>query len=82
VASDGGAVRHPRWYLNLRAGPDADVLFGRRRMHMRARTAGEDERAALWPQITAISPSYARYQQRTARTIPVVVLEPRGQAAG
>jgi deazaflavin-dependent oxidoreductase (nitroreductase family) len=76
VASDGGAPRHPRWYLNLSASPDVEVLFMGRRMHMRARTAGEGEKATLWPRITAGSPSYGRYQNRTARDIPVVLLEP------
>jgi deazaflavin-dependent oxidoreductase (nitroreductase family) len=76
IASDGGAPRHPAWYLNLRARPEAEVLFGRRRRRMLARTAGPAERAALWPQVTASSPSYARYQARCTRELPIVLLEP------
>ena len=42
------------------------------------RIAG-DERATWWDRAVAAYPPYAEYQERAgARTIPVVVLEPRG----
>jgi len=44
---------------------------------MIAHTATEEERAELWPQITSTFEGYARYQERTARQIPVIILEPR-----
>jgi hypothetical protein len=43
---------------------------------MRARVAGRDERTDLWPRIVNAYPGYARYQERTDRRIPLVVLEP------
>ncbi len=43
---------------------------------MRARVAGREERAELWPRVVAAYPGYERYQQRTERRIPLVVLEP------
>ncbi|WP_353829075.1 nitroreductase/quinone reductase family protein [Agromyces sp. SYSU T0242] len=79
VASKGGADHHPAWYLNLVADPDVEVGLRGSVRRMRARTATRDERAALWPRITAAYPGYARYQQRTRREIPVVVCEPRSQ---
>jgi deazaflavin-dependent oxidoreductase (nitroreductase family) len=79
VASDGGAPTHPGWYRNLCANPEVGVVFRGRRMRMRARTAGAEERRTLWPRIAAASPAYGRYQERTAREIPVVVLEPAGR---
>lgn len=45
---------------------------------MIARTATEVERAELWPQIISVYEGYARYQKRTERPIPVVILEPPG----
>lgn len=81
VASDGGAALHPQWYLNLCDDPIVEVVFRGRRRRMRARTAAEEEKALLWPRITAASPSYARYQADTARNIPVVLLEPDGRDA-
>lgn len=76
VASNGGAARHPDWFLNLRDRPEVDVVTSGRRGRMRARTASREEKDRLWPQVTGRSPSYARYQERTTRSIPVVVLEP------
>jgi deazaflavin-dependent oxidoreductase (nitroreductase family) len=80
VASNGGAPRHPSWYLNLSAHPDVEVLFKGERRKMRARTAGAQEKPVLWRQVVANAPSYATYQSRTSRDIPVVLLEPRQPA--
>jgi hypothetical protein len=43
---------------------------------MKARVATPDERARLWPQVTATYKGYAGYQKKTTREIPVVLLEP------
>ncbi|MFI1920126.1 nitroreductase/quinone reductase family protein [Nocardia sp. NPDC020380] len=78
VASRGGDPIHPAWYLNLRDQPEVDVSFrsGPRRP-MTARTASPEERAELWPKVTAKYNVYAGYQQRTTREIPLVLLTPR-----
>jgi deazaflavin-dependent oxidoreductase (nitroreductase family) len=76
VASDGGASHHPAWYLNLCADPDVEVMRGGRSERMHARTATGDERARLWSTVTDTAPAYARYQARTDRVLPLVVLEP------
>jgi len=78
VASRGGDDHHPAWYLNLVADPDVEVTFhGEEPRPMRARVADAEERARLWPIITADHDNYAGYQRRTDREIPVVLLEPR-----
>lgn len=75
VASKGGDDRHPDWYRNLQANPEAElVIYGRRRS-VHARTASTAERAQLWPQITSAYKGYANYQTRTTREIPVVICE-------
>ena len=77
VASRAGDVRHPDWYLNLRANPDVQVTFpGGQPQQMHARVATADERAELWPQVTATWNGYAKYQSRTDREIPLVLVEP------
>jgi deazaflavin-dependent oxidoreductase (nitroreductase family) len=76
VASNGGAGHPPAWYRNLRAHPGAVVEDGPHRWAVRARDAEGDERGRLWAVITAAYPGYDDYQARTARPIPVVVLEP------
>jgi deazaflavin-dependent oxidoreductase (nitroreductase family) len=77
VASFGGDDRHPAWYLNLRANPQVRATIAGSTRVMVARTAADEERARLWPQITSRYHGYARYQQRTERLIPVVILQPR-----
>jgi deazaflavin-dependent oxidoreductase (nitroreductase family) len=75
VASRGGADRHPAWYLNLEATPTVQVQVRSDRFEARARTATREEKPELWRTMLARWPDYDRYQQRTRRQIPVVVLE-------
>ncbi len=77
VASFGGDDRHPAWYLNLRANPEVRATTAGSTRTMMARIATEVERDELWSQITSVFEGYARYQGRTERPIPVVILEPK-----
>jgi deazaflavin-dependent oxidoreductase (nitroreductase family) len=77
IASYGGLDRPPAWWLNLEADPNAELLAGRARSAVTARTADPEERARLWSEITARAPGYLEYERRTAREIPVVILQPR-----
>jgi len=77
IASKGGDDRHPFWYLNLVAHPDVELTENGVTRPMRARTATEAEKAALWPAIVRANPGYAGYQRKTSRDIPVVICEPR-----
>ena len=76
VASEGGAPRHPAWFLNLKANPGVEVEIGRERLRLRAREATGEERDRLWPRLLELYPPYGDYQRRTERQIPVVLLEP------
>lgn len=75
VASKGGDDRHPDWYRNLQAHPDAELVINGERRKVHARTASADEKAELWPKIVAAYQGYANYQKRTTRDIPVVICE-------
>lgn len=78
VASMGGAPRHPQWYLNLTANPDAEIQVRADRIPVTARTAAPGpERDRLWRIVNDVWPNYDTYQSRTDRQIPVVVLTPR-----
>jgi deazaflavin-dependent oxidoreductase (nitroreductase family) len=78
VASRGGDDHHPAWLLNLRDNPDVEVAFkGGPKQPMRARVATPEERARLWPLVTADHKNYAGYQTKTDREIPLVLLEPK-----
>src|SRR6266850_8378172 len=75
VASKGGAPTNPAWYHNLRTHPDVTVEVGPERFRARATIARDAERRRLYDQHAAKMPAFAEYEKRTARKIPVVVLE-------
>jgi deazaflavin-dependent oxidoreductase (nitroreductase family) len=77
VGSQGGAPRHPAWFLNLETNPHGEVELGRRRVPVTARRLSEAERDQVWPRLVAIYPPYEDYRRRTTRSIPVVRLSPR-----
>lgn len=77
VASNGGTPAHPSWYLNLLSDPRATAQIGGDRIDVVARTVAGAERERCWRQAVAIYPAYARYQRRTERELPVVILEPK-----
>lgn len=76
VGSKGGSDSPPAWLLNLEAHPEAEVQVGIRRWPVVARIAGREERGRLWQAATAVWPGYNGYQARSAREIPIVILEP------
>ncbi len=75
-ASFGGRPYHPAWYLNLLSTPAAWVQVDGHKTQVKARVADETERATWWPRAVAAYAGYADYQKKTARQIPVVLLEP------
>jgi deazaflavin-dependent oxidoreductase (nitroreductase family) len=82
VASKGGAADNPKWYRNLVAHPDEVTLQdGPTPVRVKVRQVSGDERATWWARAVAAYPSYADYQQRTAREIPVFVATPVAVAA-
>ena len=76
VASMGGAPKHPVWYFNVLADPHVEVQAGPSRWDMIAREVTGDEKKVGWERAVAAFPSYADYQRKTEREIPVFVLEP------
>jgi deazaflavin-dependent oxidoreductase (nitroreductase family) len=75
AANDGGE-RHPGWYHNLVADPEATVEVMGRTLPVRAEELAPDEAAAWWPRILARSPEYERYARATSRTFPIIRLRP------
>lgn len=78
VASKAGAARHPAWYHNIRAHPEAvAVEVAGRRIPVRPRVVDGGERAELWRRVNDNYDGYETYQRRAgSRMIPVVLLEP------
>jgi deazaflavin-dependent oxidoreductase (nitroreductase family) len=78
IASSFGNSKHPAWYLNLRANPQALLTFhGQPARPYTAREASAAERDVYWQRAARAYPGYNAYQERTGgREIPVLVLEP------
>ena len=74
IASMGGSVRNPPWYHNLVAHPDVEVELDGETFGARAAVTEGADRDHLFEQICAGMPIFAKYQQNTDRTIPVVEL--------
>jgi deazaflavin-dependent oxidoreductase (nitroreductase family) len=76
VASMGGAPKHPEWYLNLKADREAlMVQDGADRFEATARELEGEEREIWWRRAVEAYPPYARYQEKTDRQIPVLLVE-------
>jgi F420H(2)-dependent quinone reductase len=76
TASAGGADRHPGWFFNVRSNPQATIQVKDKQMRVVAEVAGPGKKSELWAQLLEIAPFFARYQQRTQREIPMVILHP------
>ncbi|HTZ10459.1 MAG TPA: nitroreductase family deazaflavin-dependent oxidoreductase [Acidimicrobiales bacterium] len=74
-ASKAGAPTNPDWFHNLVAHPDAVVEVGTETVPVRARVASEAERGSIWERQKELYPGFAEYEEKTTRTIPVVILE-------
>jgi deazaflavin-dependent oxidoreductase (nitroreductase family) len=79
AASKAGQPRHPAWFHNLMANPDTTIQIGARVRPVHARLAAGVERDRLWDDLLAMFPGYDFYQRLAeGRTIPIIVLDPRG----
>ena len=77
VGSDGAARNDPQWWKNLKVNPSATVRVGRDKFPATASLATGDERARLWERGGDVNPMWKRYQTRTERELPVVILTRR-----
>ncbi len=75
IASKGGADTNPAWYFNLVANPEATIELGADKFQARATKAEGAERKRLYDAQAAMMPTFAEYEQKTAREIPVFTLE-------
>ena len=76
IASNGGAARHPNWFLNLERDPNVTVEVGAEAFPARARILDSSERDAVFAAIVAQAPAAGAFQAKAGRTIPVIELEP------
>lgn len=77
IGSKGGNADHPIWFLNLQANPECEIRVGAPPIKARARELHGDEYSRAWDKVAARHETYAKYQNRTERRIPVIRLEPK-----
>lgn len=77
IASNFGQHRHPGWYHNLRAHPEAEVVIDGTHQRVRAVEADGERRSAIWQDGLRVYPGFGQYERRAShRRISVFVLEP------
>lgn len=76
VASLGGAPKNPVWYYNLKADPKLTLQDGDVTKEYVAREIDGAEYDEWWPRAVEAYPPYAEYQTKTARKIPLFLLDP------
>ena len=74
IASNFGKDHPPAWLLNLQAHPQVEIERGGQRQWASASLADDATRQRLWPALVRVAPYYARYQRRTTRQIPLILL--------
>lgn len=76
IASKGGADEQPEWYYNFVAHPEVDLQDGPVKKSYRAEVVEGPEREDLWQLAVDTWDTYASYQEKTDRQIPVFKLTP------
>jgi deazaflavin-dependent oxidoreductase (nitroreductase family) len=85
AATAGGADWEPGWSLNMRERPQAKIEVGGEATDVVATFTEGEERTRLYERFKAPSESFAQYEQKTNRVIPVIRLMPtpgRAQESG
>lgn len=76
VASQAGRPTHPQWYFNVTADPTVRVQDRESVITGTARELTGAERDTWWERAVGVFPTYAEYQEKTSRTIPLLLVEP------
>src|SRR4051794_13181773 len=77
VGSNFGQAQHPAWTANLLADPRASISWQGEDVPVDAHLLDPDEKAAAWPSLLDVWPTYDRYVERSGRNLRVFRLTPR-----
>jgi F420H(2)-dependent quinone reductase len=78
----GGSKRTPQWFLNLKAAGKGRIRIREREHDVDAHLMTGAEREELWAEIAVRAPHFAKFQARTGRTFPIIVLTARSASPG
>jgi deazaflavin-dependent oxidoreductase (nitroreductase family) len=76
-ASKAGAPNNPDWYHNLVAHPEVEVEFGKERYAATATSLTGAERDRVFSRQKELIPTFADYEAKATRIIPVIALTRR-----
>lgn len=76
IASNGGSVNHPEWYLNLKNDSSVHLRIKDSEFPAVAEISDPVTRKRLWAKLIGLSPHYIKYGNRTRRQIPMILLHP------
>jgi deazaflavin-dependent oxidoreductase (nitroreductase family) len=77
IASNFGKSKHPAWYHNLVANPQAKLTFNGQTRTYTARLADSEERKCYWRLAEQVYLGFPLYKERAGdRRIPILVLSP------
>ncbi len=76
TASYAGQDKHPSWFVNLKANPQATIQVGKIANSVMAHQANPEEKKRLWAQLVEQAPFFEDYQKKTTRDIPMMILKP------
>ena len=77
-ASKAGAPDNPDWYHNLLAHPEVEVEFGKEQFAATATPLTGTERDRIFTRQKELIPTFADYESKTTRIIPVIALTRSG----
>ncbi len=75
VASNGARPENPAWVANFRRNPEVELQDKAEKHTYVARELSGPEREEWWQRAVDTWPTYATYQERTDRLIPIFLLE-------
>ena len=78
VAANVGSDAQPAWYLNLIQQPQAQIQIGMTKLAIQAEEISGAEREKLWADWIKTHPGYARFQAKTNRPFPIMLLRSGG----
>jgi deazaflavin-dependent oxidoreductase (nitroreductase family) len=74
AGSNFGGEKEPLWVKNIEANPSVTVRIGGAESQRTARLLEGSERAVAWQVLLDVWPNFAKYEERTDRTIKVFEL--------
>ena len=75
-ASKAGAPTNPDWYYNLKAHPETTIEVGTETVDVVADEVTGEERDRIFQAQAERSPTFAEYEHKAGRVIPVIALTP------